>query len=42
MKWLRKHLAFGIRLVGFIWSLPTRVMYDLSDLIKNKEDVFDF
>lgn len=42
MKWLRKNLAFGIRLVGFIWSLPTRVMYDLSDLIKNKDDYFDF
>lgn len=42
MKWLRKHLAFGIRLIGFVLTLPSAVLYDLSDLIKNKEDYFDF
>lgn len=42
MKTFRFYLALGLRLVGFIWSLPTRVMYDLSNFIKNKEDEFNF
>lgn len=42
MKKFRFYLAFGIRLIGYIWSLPTMLMYDLSNLIKNKEDEFNF
>lgn len=42
MKKFRFYLALGIRLMGFIWMFPTSVMYDISNLIKNKEDKFNF
>lgn len=42
MKKFRFYLAMGIRLVGFIWKFPATIMYSLSDIIKNKEDEFDF
>lgn len=42
VKILRKNLAFGIRLIGFVLTLPSAVLYDLSDLIKNNEQQFDF
>lgn len=42
MKTLKFYLALGIRLIGFIWSFPTAIMYTISNLIKNKEDNFNF
>jgi hypothetical protein len=42
MKKFRFNLALGIRLIGYILSFPTAVMYDISNLIKNKEDKFNF
>lgn len=41
-KQFRLQLALGVRLIGFIWSLPSILMYALSDFIKNKEDKFNF
>lgn len=41
-KTIKYYLAFAFRLLGYIWSLPTMIMYTISDLIKNKEDEFNF
>lgn len=41
-KQFRFNLALGVRLIGFFWTLPSALMYTLSDFIKNKEDKFNF
>lgn len=42
MKQLRYYAALAIRVIAFIWQLPSMLMYDLSNIIKNKEDKFNF
>lgn len=39
---IKYYVAFGFRFCGFIMSLPAAIMYTISDLIKNKEDEFNF
>lgn len=41
-KTIKYYLAFAFRLLGFILSLPPAICITLSDLIKNKEDEFNF
>ena len=42
MKKFRFYTALGIRVLGYIVSFPTAVLYTISDMIKNKEDEFNF
>lgn len=42
MKQLRYYAALAIRVIAFIWQFPSMLLYDLSNLIKNKEDEFSF
>jgi hypothetical protein len=42
MKKFRFYLALGIRIVGYIFSFPTAICNTISDMVKNKEDEFDF
>ena len=42
IKWFRNNLAFGIRFLGFLIVFPSAILYDISDIIKNKEDNFTF
>lgn len=42
MNKFRYYTALGIRVLGFILSLPSAMLYTVSDLIKNKEDEFEF
>ena len=42
MKTVRHYLAFALRFVGYIFSLPTALLNTLSDLIKNDDDEFNF
>jgi hypothetical protein len=42
MKQFRFYLAFGIRIIGFLFEFPSSLFYDLSNIIKNKEDEFTF
>lgn len=42
MKKFRFYLALGIRIVGYILSFPTAICNTISDMVKNKEDEFDF
>lgn len=42
MKKFRFYTALGIRVLGYIISFPTAVLYTISDMIKNKEDEFNF
>ena len=42
MKKFRFNLALGVRIIGLILSMPSALLYTLSDLIKNKEDRFEF
>lgn len=41
-KTIKYYLAFAFRFGGFIMSLPTALMYTISNLIKNEEDEFNF
>lgn len=42
MKTFRHLASFAVRLLGFILSLPSAILYTISDLIKNKNDEFNF
>lgn len=42
MEKVRYYIALGIRVFAFIVKLPSAILYDLSDLIKNKGDKFTF
>lgn len=42
MKQLRYYSALAIRVVAYIAQLPSMLLYDISNLIKNKEDEFSF
>ena len=42
MKKFRFYIALALRLFGHILKLPSTLLYDLSNLIKNKDDEFTF
>lgn len=42
MKKFRFYTALGIRVLGYIISFPTAVLYTISDMIKNESDTFNF
>lgn len=42
MKTVRYYIALSLRVFGFILKFPSLIFYDLSNLIKNKEDEFTF
>lgn len=42
MKNIRFYTALALRTFGYILNLPSALFYDLSDIIKNKEDEFTF
>ena len=42
MKNVRYYTALIIRIFAFICKLPSAVLYDLSNVIKNQEDEFNF
>lgn len=42
MKKFRHYTALTLRFFGWVLSLPSAFFYDLSNIIKNKEDEFSF
>lgn len=42
MKKVRFYTALALRVFGYILNLPSALFYDLSNIIKNKEDEFTF
>ncbi len=42
MKQFRYYAALAIRVFAWILNLPSAILYDISNLIKNKEDEFSF
>lgn len=42
MKKFRFYLAFGLRICALILALPSSILISLSNLIKNKGDIFNF
>lgn len=42
MKQLRHYTAFALRFFAWVLNLPSAFLYDLSNIIKNKEDDFSF
>ena len=42
MKKFRYYTALGLRIIGYILSFPTAVIYTISDMVKNNEDEFNF
>ena len=42
MKQFRHYTALTLRFFGWVLNLPSAFFYDLSNIIKNKEDEFLF
>lgn len=42
MKKFRYYTALGLRFIGYILNLPSALFYDLSNIIKNEGDTFNF
>ena len=42
MKTFRHYAALTIRFFAWVLNLPSAFLYDLSNIIKNKEDDFSF
>lgn len=42
MKQFRHYTALTLRFFGWVLNLPSAFFYDLSNIIKNKEDEFSF
>lgn len=42
MKKFRYYTALGLRVIGWLLSLPTALIYTISDMVKNEEDNFNF
>lgn len=42
MKNIRFYTALALRVLGYILSLPTAVIYTISDIVKNEGDIFSF
>lgn len=42
MKTVRYYTALALRFCGWVLQLPSAVLYDLSNIIKNPEDTFNF
>lgn len=41
MKKFRYYTALGLRFIGWLLSLPTALIYTISDMVKNEEDNFN-
>lgn len=42
MKKFRKYTALVLRAIGYVLNIPSSILYSLSNIIKNEEDVFNF
>ena len=42
MKKFRYYTALGLRVIGWLLSLPTALIYTISDMVKNEGDTFSF